>query len=47
MPSLAAQRTHKELGTEKPYPRLRVAMGVLAFCLSVWASVILAVMHFS
>ena len=33
-------------GTERPYPRHLVALGVLGFCLSFWAVVIFAVVHY-
>jgi hypothetical protein len=47
MSDLAAHQTNvHRLGAEKPYPRHLVALGVLAFCLAVWAAVIFAVAHY-
>jgi len=53
MPHLVAQqtqiapmaRTHGA-GRGKPYPRALVVLSLLAFCLSFWAMVIFAVVHY-
>jgi hypothetical protein len=51
MPHLVAQQTQiapmvRTHGAGKPYPRALVVLGLLAFCLSFWAVVIFAAVHY-
>jgi hypothetical protein len=53
MADLAASRTRTSpmmgahgAGVGKPYPGLVVVLSILAFCLSFWAAVIFAAVHY-